>query len=315
MTKKKLVRGIVLFAVYIFIFWYLLKYISNNAEIMERISNAPISYVIAGLFCSCVSIIFTGVMDVTCANVYGVKVRYGESIGLTYIASAVNLVLPLQMGSIVKAVYLKKKLTLTYSKYISIVSGTAIINLLITFVQLIVCLTVAAVQWSLNTIYMWVLAGIFFVAIMGFAAAIRFQDIILRILPFKTISVPIMSGFFELLENKRAVLLVTANLAFCSILGGLRFYFIFAALGYSEMLLNGMLYYGLYSASTIMPILPGNIGISEAIVGITNQIVSNNASAGIAVVLVNRIYYYLAAIAGAAVAAYPIWRLYHKTES
>jgi len=314
MTKKKVIKGVILFTVYNIIFIFLIRYVVNNAEIMQRIASAPLHYVFLGMCSSAVCMILTGLMDVCCAWVYGVKIRYGESIGLTYIASSINLILPLQMGSIVKAVYFKKKITLSYSKYISIVSGTVVINLMVTFVQLIVCLIISALKWEVSSFYIFVLTVIFAAAIICFALALFFQDSIMKILPFKKISVPIMQGFFELMNDRKAMFLVTINLIVSALLGGLRFSFIFKMLGFDSDVLNSMLYYGFYAASTIVPILPGNIGISETLVGIMNTILGSDFDIGVTVVLVNRVYYYMVAIAGALMAAFPIWQLYNKAQ-
>ncbi len=312
MTKRKVIRGIILFAVYIGIFTFLIQYVSNNTNTIDRIKNASISDVIVGLLCTAFSMILTGIMDVSCARVYNIKIKYGESIGLTYIASLINLVLPLQIGSIVKALYLKKKLRLTYSRYVSIISGTAVINVMITLVQIISCLIFVASRITNSRIHIIMLCSVLAVLLLCFFIATRKQEFIIKVLPFKRVSTPIMRGFFELISNKRAVCLVAINLMVSALIGGIRFYFIFRMLGFSGGMLDGILYYGVYNASSIIPILPGNIGISEALVGIMNSILGSNFDIGVTTVLVNRVYYYIIAIAGSLIAALPLWIRYNK---
>ena len=312
MTKKKVIQGILIFGVYVAVFVFLIQYITGNADIMRRIAASPLPYVFAGMSCTAICIMLSGLLDVSCARVYGVKVRYWESIGLTYIASAINLVLPLQMGSVIKAMYLKKKMTLPYTKYISIVSGTIVINLMVTFVQLILCLILSSIRLGVSVFYTAILTGIFAAGILCFVLALFFQNGILKILPFKKLSVPILQGFFELMGNRRAMLLVTLNLIVSALLGGLRFSFIFRMLEFGGGILEGMLYYGCYTASSIIPILPGNVGISETIVGIMNTILGSDFDIGVTVVLVSRIYNYLITIVGAILFALPIWIRYNQ---
>ena len=111
---------------------------------MSRITSASPLYVGLGMTCTCLSMILTGLMDVTCAKAYNIRIRCWESVVLTYLSATLNLIFPLQMGSIVKAVYFKKKINLGYTKYVSILSGTTVINLMVTFVILIGCLILSS---------------------------------------------------------------------------------------------------------------------------------------------------------------------------
>ena len=314
MTKKKIIQGIILFVIYIVIFAFLIKYVSGNTEIIDRIMHASPTYVMVGLLCSCVCMVLTGLMDVTCARLYSVNIGRVESVGLTYIASAINLILPLQMGSVVKAVYLKKRLSLTYSRYISIVSGTAVINIMLTFVQIILCMIIVSLRISVDGTYTFFFIAVFALMMVCIFIGVKKQEFIMRILPFKRISTPIMEGFYELITDRKTVMLISVNLLASSVFGGIRFFFIFRMLGFDGGALDGLLYYGLYNASSIIPILPGNIGISEAIVGIMNSLMRSDFDIGVTTVLINRVYYYIVAIIGAAVSAFPIWVRYNKGE-
>lgn len=312
--KKKIIQGIILFVIYVVIFIYLIKYVSGNTEIIERIMHASCRDIMAGLLCSCVCVVLTGLMDVTCVRLYGVNVRRVESVGLTYIASAINLILPLQMGSMVKAVYLKRRLSLTYSRYISIISGTAVINIMISFVQIILCLIIVSSRISVDGVYTYFFTAVLAIIMFCIFIAVKKREFIMRILPFKRISVPIMEEFYELITDRKTVVLVSANLLASAILGGMRFFFIFRVLGLDGGVLDGLLYYGLYNASSIIPILPGNIGLSEAIVGIMNSLIGADFDIGVTTVLINRVYYYIVAITGAVISAMPIWLRYNKCE-
>lgn len=312
MTRRKIIRGIIIFAIYIIIFAFLVKYVSGNTEIIDRIMCAAPTDVMLGLLCSCACMVLVGLMDVTCARLYGVNIGYAESVGLTYVASSINLVLPLQMGSMVKAVYLKKKLSLTYSRYISIISGTAVTNIMITFVQIIFCMIIVSFRLSVGGVYAFFFIAVFALMMACIFIAVKKQELIMRVLPFKRISAPIMEGFYELITDRKTVMLVSANLLVTSIMGGIKFFFIFRILGFGGSALDGLLYYGLYNASSIIPILPGNIGFGEAVVGIMNSLMGSDFDIGVTTVLINRVYYYIVAITGAAISACPLWVKYSK---
>ena len=314
MDKKTIVKGIVLFVIYIFIFGYLIRYVVNNETIMKQIVSSPLQYSVLGLFCSFLSVIFSGLMDVSCARVYDVRIRYGEAVGLTFVASAVNLFLPLQFGSVIKAIYLKRKMSLSYSKYVSIVSGTIVINFMITLLQVMVCLIVSVFRWNYDSLYIWIMLSVFAIIVICLVLFLYFKDFVLRIVPFKRVMVPIIEGFFSLAQNFRAVVLVTLNFMIIAFVGAIRFLDIFALLGYKGGILDSVLYFGLYTASTLLPVLPGNIGISESIVGVMNTILGSEFEIGVTAVMINRIYYYVVVLVGATASAFPIWVLFNRSK-
>jgi uncharacterized membrane protein YbhN (UPF0104 family) len=311
-SGRKVIRSVIIFAVYIAVLVFLIRYVSRNADIMERIAAAPKVLVAFGLLAPALSVTLSAFLDITCAKAYGIKLTVPDAVVFTFVASAINLVIPLQMGSVIKAIYYKKKMALSYSRYISILSGTVVISLTITFVLLIISLFVTMMKWNTDRKYVLLLSAIFLAAAAVFAVVLRKQDRILDILPFQKYTRPVMAGFFEIINSRRAMALCSGNFLLSMLLGGLRFVSIFSILGMHTGFVNGMLYYALYRTSSIVPILPGNIGISEAIVGVMNMILGEAFDAGVTTVLINRIYYYMVALLGAVIAAIPAWRMFRN---
>ena len=312
MTKKKIIKGSVIFIIYVAILVYLISYVLSNAEIMEKITNASLVYIVFGIGTTIINYILMAWLDITCAKTYMVSIHAFESVGLTFIASSINLVVPLQFGSVLKAMYFKKKMSLAYSKYISIVSGTGIVTVVVTIGQLILCLILSAFRWNVEKVYIIGLIVAFIVGIIFFSLIVRHQEMILNKVPFKRYTLPVMQGFFELINDNRTMIGCICNRIIASLLGGLRFFFIFRILGVKTDVLSGMLYYGIFSASSVIPILPGNIGISEVLVGIMNSILGSEFDIGVTVVLIERFYYYFVAIMGALLSALPVWKMYNK---
>lgn len=311
---SKRIKETILFAVYGAVFGYLIYYVASNGDIMDRIMHSSVRYVLLGMACTIIAMVLTAFLDVICAKVYGIRISAMESIGLTFISAAINLILPMQIGSAAKAVYFKKKSSLTYSKYIAIVSGTLAVNAVVSFIQLIFSFLVSAVRWDIDRIYIWMVLTGFVGMVMVLALGLRFQEFVLKIIPLKRYTLPILEGVYALLRDRRAVSLCFINTVMSAVIGGVRFFFIFLALGEEVDLLEGMLYYSIYAASSMMPVLPGNIGISEALMGVLNLIVKSDFKIGVTLVLFNRIYYYIVSISGALIAAIPIWKRYNRLE-
>jgi len=301
-----------MFAIYILVLAFVIKYIASNEDIMKRIISAPLDLVVFGIVNCFFAMMLTGIVDVSCAKSFGVNIGIVASIGLTFIASAINLVLPLQLGSFVKAAYLKRKLSFSYSRYISIVSGTTILHLMITILQLISCLVITAFKWDIDLLIIGILVAVFCGVLVCFACLLVFKESVLKRIPFKRFLLPILEGFYMLAADKKVIIKVTITLLGRIALGSIRFYYIFSMLGFNGSFLDGSLYFGLYSASTVLPIIPGNVGISETIVGVMNSILGSDFEIGVTVVLINRLYYYVAAIIGALVASIPVWISYNR---
>ena len=314
-SSKKVIQGMILFVLYLFVLFFLVKYISNNPQMMEKIKNAPPRLVGLGILTTVLGITLTALLDITCTKVYGMKLDVKDAVFFTFIASAINLVVPLQAGSILKAVYYKRRMKLTYSRFISITSGTIVINVIMTFFVLIISLFILMLGWHIDKKYIVFALIVFFVGISALLLVICKQDKILGILPFKKYTYPIMSGFFEIFNNRRAIVLCSANYIFTMLLGGIRFATIFMLLEISSDVANGLLYYGLYNVSSLVHLLPGNVGISEGFVGLMNMLLGADFDTGVTAVFINRIYYYIAAFAGTLLFSVPAWLLYSKEES
>ena len=110
MVYEKICKGTFLFVLHVAIFLYLIQYVINDVEIMQKIEDAPLWMVVVGIVSMGCSLVLTGFLDVTCANGYGISIGKWGAIGMTFIASAINLILPMQLGSVIKAAYFKKSI-------------------------------------------------------------------------------------------------------------------------------------------------------------------------------------------------------------
>lgn len=310
----KVIKNIIVYILYVVVLIYLIKYVVNNQSIMENILKTSKPIIICTILSTIASVLATAGLDIFCARAFSVEMKTSEVIGLTFIACALNLFLPLQMGSVIKGVCYKKKFELTYSKYISMLSGTAILNLLIAAFQLLGCLVIAVAEQGIAGQYLLMLFIVIVIAIIGTVIIIKERSFIRRIVPFKKYTLPIIDGFYELASNRGAVIGCVCMIFIGIILGSIRFWNIFLSLGSETTIVVSSLYYSIYTSSSLVSILPGNIGIAEAIIGLTNSILGSEFDIGVTVVLVNRIYYYIVSIFGALIAAVPVYYTFYKRD-
>ncbi len=317
MKKKRkiaLIKDIVCFILYIIIFIYLIYYFFNNQEIVQGVLSTPLDRIFLNICCAACSVLVVAGMDIYCARVFNLRLKWGEVIGITFVASALNLFLPLQMGSAIKAYYYKKKFHLPYSKYISIASGTAILQIFLTIVQLLICIIGMFFCWKVGGEYIWMVVGVLFVGIICFIFLLKCKTYVERIVPFKKYVLPIIEGFYQLAENQKAICGCSSMLLIGIVLGSIRFWNILNSFDSNIMFINASLYFGIYTASSIVPVLPGNIGIAEGMVGLMMVIFGHDFDLGMSAVLINRIYIYIVTLIGALAAGFPIYRSLKKIE-
>ena len=315
MKVDRIIKGGICYIIYFIVIFLVIRYLKDNTDSFINAFSAPVYFFILVFFCNHISLMLTAIMDKVCAEIFSVKMTYIEALELVYVSSALNLILPFQTGSMLKAIYMKRKLTLKYSEYVSIMSGTAVINILVSVAQIILCLLVIGLKMSFDFSLIILFLVIMLVIVLVMVFSIKNQHVINKVIPFKKYSIPIINGFFTLLRDKRAVLYITFNYIFTAILGWIKFVLIIHSLQGNINFVDIGLYYGLYNASGIIQIIPGNVGISEAFVGMINSIMGRDFNLGVATVMVYRIYYFVFTLFGAIIFGYPIWKRYNKLKA
>lgn len=306
--------SIIMFIIYVIVLIFLISYVLTNENILNSLRQSDPIFIIVGISTTVISVFFSGIMDVTCARAYGLNINLADSVIFSFIASAVNTVLPLQMGSGLKAIYYKRKTRLSYSKYVSIMAGTIILSVVTTLVSTLIMIMFVFSDYGRISDYTFFTVACLFIIILGLLFLNRFRDLVKRVVPLKRITIPILDGFYELMLNKKTVFLCVANVIVCNILGGVRFYAILSILGINKGFSIPLMYYCITFASGMIPIIPGNVGISEGIIGVILEVMDSGFDIGVTLVLINRIYYYLVTLIGALLCAIPAWIMYKKTQ-
>lgn len=315
-SVAKIVWSVISFILSVYILFSCCKFIFENKDIVYNIKNTKLIWIEIGILSCILGDLVTAYMDKNCAEAVGVNIKYIRTVEITCITQAANCFLPLQMGTAIKAIYLKKLYKMPYSKYISIYSGTSIIQILVSCLQLIFCLLLLITHSEANmNVALAVIIGILFVILVTIILMVKKKELILRIIPLKKYTLGILDGFYCLLENRRAIKVSIWARAVNAVLGGIRFWAIYYILGVSQGIVLGMFSFGVYATSLIVQILPGNMGISDALVGLTQSLAGSSFDVGMAVVIINRLFSYLVSIIGFLIFVIPFCKRYSRTKS
>lgn len=310
MTLSKKIRKVAGILIGLVVLCLLVRFVIEKKEIFIKLRTMDFGDVLFCLTITAGAILCTSLIDKSLAETLEVKIGYVDCIGTTFVAAAVNMVVPMSMGSVIRAQYLKRRCNLSYSKFISVTAGAAVLQVIITLLEALLSLLLATIFMKTDKRVVLIVAILFIGAIGGIYVASRYQKWFLKWLPFKTFTEPIFKSFFKLIAVKKVMLTCTVLYIINTMLMATRFYFTFKILGSQVSILNAILYQGVYTVSGLVYILPGNIGIGEMLIGITNSFLGSNFDIGVAATLINRVIYYIACIAGGMLFVLPLYKRY-----
>lgn len=243
-------------------------YIYTHAGDFALIRNLSLPYVILSIVCS-VATILSGYLFIKISmQALGVHLDYVEWIGVPALSNLIGIFLPMRADLLIKGVYYKKKCGLSYSKYLSITAGSLFIMLCVYIVELILCLSIWGRQRE-EAIFLLYVSGILLAGLVCFLVFLRYQkELLLRYIPMKQYSRPILLGFYDLLNTKGVIKACVGTVLLSNIWGISRLIILAHGVGITCRFFQAILYYVIYQISGLFSILPGNIGITESLFGV-----------------------------------------------
>lgn len=217
---------------------------------------------------------------------FGPNMKTFEWIGLPYITSYLNF-LPVNAGSGATAVFLKKKYSLPYTKFISISGSLLLMELF--------CLSTAAfLLISLIRITGGQINGYSALAFLLIAIGV----IGLRFVPIRVIKgrsrvtnwlKSTVVGFEELRRQQTLIVSLMVNSYLQLILLGLIIYFTFLSLGLVVNYLDGFLLGVVTSVSKYHFLLPGQLGLREMFIAFVTKMIQGSFNDGVIVAVTDRV--------------------------
>ena len=223
-------------------------------------------------------------------DTYHIPLTLTDWVGVVSIANVIAYVVPLRMDLLFSAAYYKRTKNLAYGKSASMAAGNVVFGIAFSVLQMLIallCLGFVDGVWSyplwgvtlLLTLGLFVLiAGSIMVEKKKFSFLLRFA-----------ILNKIINGFNALLRNRQLLW----RLVFCLASNNLFHLFLYMAcfrgIGLEVKLYEALLYSAISRMITLVAIVPGNIGIKEAIMGIATVLMGTIFENGVAVSLLHRV--------------------------
>jgi uncharacterized membrane protein YbhN (UPF0104 family) len=216
---------------------------------------------------------------------FDVALTAKEWFGLSVVTTMGNYITPFSGGMIARAFYLKRRHEFSYTQFATLLASNYLVYFwVIGVIGVLTFLLFGRVVWSY-----WQLFVFFVVVLISISVLILFPAVRLpgqnRIA--KTLNTSLAG--WELVKNDRVLLakLVVYTLVNVS-LNALGFWVAYDALGSSVPFRSALLIGMLTSFSLLIRITPGNLGIQEALIGLSSGLLGIGAGQGLLVALLVR---------------------------
>lgn len=259
-------------------------FFANNKEDFAGLLEIPILTLVAISALKLIVIFNAGLFIKVVLTPFEKKIGLIESYYLALLSTIGNYFLPLRGGAGIRAVYLKKKFNLTYSHFLSTLSGNYVLVFLINSFIALILLGIIHTTKSVYSIPLYLLFG----AIFLITLSLSIINVPEKLLTIRT-KIPLLNTLLEIFSNivkgwqfitkhKTTILMLALLTLFnFSITASLSF-LEYNAIGVSLSFVNLLLYSSLAVASLLISITPGSLGIREAIfiffstiIGVTNS--------------------------------------------
>lgn len=216
---------------------------------------------------------------------FGVKLSFHEWFGLASVTTMGNYITPFSGGLLIRAAYLKKRHQLPYTQFTTMLTS----NYLIMFwlIGVLGLLALAALgqgwqrYWPIVLLFGSVVAGISVVFLFP-VQQVPWQNRIGRFLN------TLLTGWFMVKRDYGLLLRLALLTALTIGLNGLSFWLAYEALGQPISYLAALLL-GLVAAFSIfINLTPGNLGIQEAMVGLSAELLGTGGGEGLLAVMLIR---------------------------
>ena len=206
--------------------------------------------------------------------------------GVVYVANAMAYVLPLRMDLVFSATYYKRTKNLAYVKSASMAAGNIVFSILFALIQMfaaLLCTGLLKGVWPAALWLVWLAAAgaTAFFLIMALWFRGRMPAFLSRIKVVRSV----VDGFCDLLTDRQLLIRLLLCLILNNILHLLLYIACFRGIGMEVTLYQALFYNSVSRIMSLVAIVPGNIGIQQAVMGAAGSLMGDVFQHGVMVSL------------------------------
>jgi|SRR6056297_185751 len=205
------------------------------------------------------------------SEMFNISLKFKEWFGLAVANTMHNYYIPARGGTVLKAIYLKKTHSLSYSNFISLTAGTYLLGFFLASASAILFILASFL------LYQEFYGTVFFISIgLGAATAIigvfslhvKFSSVFQKIPKLHKFVRNVEKGLFFFKKNKKLLIKILLFKFLFIVIMALKLYWAFKAIGIETNLITIFIVQSLVVFSMILSLTPGNLGIREGIIGL-----------------------------------------------
>lgn len=229
--------------------------------------------------------------------------------GVVYVANAMAYVLPMRMDLVFSATYYKRTKNLAYVKSASMAAGNIVFSILFALIQMLAALLCTGLfqgVWPGALWLVWLAAAACTAAFL--VMALWFQGRMPAFLSRIKIVRNIVDGFCDLLTDRQLLIRLLVCLILNNILHLLLYIACFRGIGMEVTLYQALFYNSVSRIMSLVAIVPGNIGIQQAVMGAAGSLMGDVFQHGVMVSLLQSAALMVVYILAGAAFAWPVWK-------
>ena len=287
--------------------WYVYRHWDEMSGLLT-LDGRTVTLLILFALCGCV---MNCVYHRIILSVYDVPLDLVDWMGVVFVANAIAYVLPMRADLIFSATYYKRAKGLAYVKSVSMAAGNVVFGVMFALLQMLAALLCAGFlngQWPL---LLWAVLGVGAAGVAVFLwLALRLEDHQPAFVRNHKLLRDVITGFNALLRNRKMLRQLLLCLIVNNVFQILLYMECFRAVGMPSPFHQVLLYNSLSWLSTVLSIVPGNIGLKEAVLGVAASQMGALFQSGVAASLMQRAAVMIVYLVMGLAFAWPVWRRY-----
>ena len=220
---------------------------------------------------------------------FGLPLSLADWMGVVSVSNAISYVLPLRADLVFSATYYKRVKGLQYTKSISMAAGNIVFGVVFSLLQILAALLFTGLREGHWPSVLWILWALGMAAIaVLIALSLLFQGKAPALFRKWRLFADVITGFNALLRNRRLLW----QLLLCLVANNIFQFFLymacFQAAGLPITLYGALFYNSVSWLSSIVTLVPGNLGIKESVLGMAMLLMGDRFQNGVAVSLLQR---------------------------
>jgi len=256
---------------------FFVRYFTINKDDFFLVLSTPLKYIIT------IAISFSALVFLNCIftkiilKSFDKRISVIESFYITVVSNLGNYFLPMRGGAVIRSVYLKKRLEVSYSQFISTLYGYYIIVFLVYSFFALMALVIIHFKYGIVSIPLYIFFGVLFL-FMIVLSLVKFPVEKIKEVKYgfvnKIVNIikEILKGWNLIVENKRLLISLIFTTLSTFVVHTVLFFMEFKAMGIDSNFIKVALYNCLSAVSLLISFTPGSLGIREGIFVITSNI-------------------------------------------